>query len=103
MESKKYLCKDRKNCLGGGEKRRGCCLQHACVIPRHRFSAEQEQLRGEKCLVVLVGQKEGHMIRYGQKEKERREVGGAKNGKNRPLKRRKKKPTVIGYAFVSQS
>lgn len=76
MESKKYLCKDRKNCLGGGEKSRGCCLQHACVIPRHRFSAEQEQLRGEKCLVVLVGQKEGHMIRYGQKEKERREVGG---------------------------
>lgn len=24
-------------------------------------------------MVVLVGQKEGHMIRYGQKEKERRE------------------------------
>lgn len=34
----------------------------------HIFSAEQEQLRGKKCLVVLVGQKEGHMIRYGQKE-----------------------------------
>lgn len=33
----------------------------------HTFSAEQEQLRG-KMLVVLVGQKEGHMIRYGQKE-----------------------------------
>ena len=34
----------------------------------HIFCAEQEQLRGKKCLVVLVGQKEGHMIRYGQKE-----------------------------------
>lgn len=30
----------------------------------------QEQLRGEKCLVVLVGQKEGHMSRYGQKERQ---------------------------------
>lgn len=29
-------------------------------------------------MVVLVGQKEGHMIRYGQKEKGRREVGGEK-------------------------
>lgn len=34
----------------------------------HIFSAEQETAKGEKCLVVLVGQKEGHMIRYGQKE-----------------------------------
>lgn len=39
----------------------------------HIFSAEQEQLRGEKCLVVLVGQKEGHMICYGQKMKTKME------------------------------
>lgn len=88
--NQKYLCKDRKNCLG--EKSRGCCLQHACVIPRHLFSAEQEQLRGEKCLVVLVGQKEGHMIRYGQKEKEKKWEKYTVKGKT----------IVIGYAYLSQ-
>lgn len=68
---KKIVCKDRKNSLG--EKSRGeAMLSSACLRDStasvHIFSAEQEQLRGKKCLVVLVGQKEGHMIRYGQKE-----------------------------------
>lgn len=46
-------------------------------------------------MVVLVGQKEGHMIRYGQKEKERR-----KKWEKYTVK--KKKTIVIGYAYLSQ-
>lgn len=57
----------------------------------HIFSAEQETAKGEKCLVVLVGQKEGHMIRYGQKE-----------NKNERKKYSLKKKIVIGYAYLSQ-
>lgn len=34
----------------------------------HIFSAEQETAKGGKSLVVLVGQEEGHMVCYGQKE-----------------------------------
>lgn len=55
------------------------------------FSAEQEQLRGKKCLVVLVGQKEGHMIRYGQKRKQKWTE-----------KIEFEKIIVIGYAYLSQ-
>lgn len=69
---KKIVCKDRKNSLG--EKSRGeamlssACLRDSTASVHIFFSAEQEQLRGKKCLVVLVGQKEGHMILYGQRE-----------------------------------
>lgn len=42
-------------------------------------------------LVVLVGQKEGHMIRYGQKEIKNEQ-------KNKILQ----KIIVIGYAYLSQ-
>lgn len=45
-------------------------------------------------MVVLVGQKEGHMIRYGQKEK------GKKMGKI--YRKKKEKTIVIGYAYLSQ-
>lgn len=68
---KKVVCKDRKNSLGE-KSRRETMLSSACLrdstASAHIFSAEQEQLRGEKCLVVLVGQEEGHMVRYGQKQ-----------------------------------
>lgn len=58
----------------------------------HIFSAEQETAKGgKKCLVVLVGQKEGHMIRYGQKE-----------NKNERKKYSLKKIIVIGYAYLSR-
>lgn len=50
-------------------------------------------------MVVLVGQKEGHMIRYGQKEKERREVG-AKNGKKYTVKKRKKKKKQLSLDML---
>lgn len=60
----------------------------------HIFSAEQEQLRGKKCLVVLVGQKEGHMILYGQRETKK----WTEKKKNRVWK----KIIVIGYAYLSQ-
>lgn len=95
----KYLCKDRV--VWEGKKSRGCCLQHGCVIPRHRFSAEQEQLRGEKCLVVLVGQKEGHMVRYGQKEKERK--GGEKWEKYTVKKKKQLSLDMLIWARASIS
>lgn len=77
---KQKISLQRQKELFGREKKQRM-LSSACLRDSTAsFSAEQEQLRGEKCLVVLVGQKEGHMIRYGQKEKERRE----KNGKNIP-------------------
>lgn len=70
-------------------------LSSACLLDStasvHIFGAEQEQLRGKKCLVVLVGQKEGRMICYGQNE-----------NKNEQKKQSLKKIIVIGYAYLSQ-
>lgn len=94
MESKKYLCKDRKNCLGG-KKSRGCCLQHACVIPRHRFSAEQEQLRGGKMLGCFSWTKRGTHDSLWSKRK-------GEEGKKWEKYTVKKKTIVIGYAYLSQ-
>lgn len=61
---KKKVCEDRKKSLGGKtQKERRCCLQHDSTASVHVFlwvfSAEQETAKGEKCLVVLVGQKRG--------------------------------------------
>lgn len=90
--NQKYRCKDRKNCLG--EKSRGCCRQRACVIPRHLFSAEQEQLRGGKMLGCFSWTKRGTHDSLWSKRK-----GKKKWGK---YTEKKEKAIVIGYAYLSQ-